>query len=115
MVIFSAGGGEGAGSRLCPVGVVGKMINIYVGNLAYTATEDDLRNAFEQYGEVAKSSVIKDRETGRSRGFGFVEMPNEQEARQAIESVNLQEIAGRRVTVNEARPREPRGGGHGRY
>lgn len=91
------------------------MINIYVGNLAYTATEEDLRSAFEQYGEVASTSVIMDRDTGRSRGFGFVEMVNDQDARNAIEGMNLQEIAGRKVTVNEARPRErgPGGGGGG--
>jgi len=94
------------------------MINIYVGNLAFTATEDDVRNAFSEFGEVAQVSIITDRETGRSRGFAFVEMPNDEEARTAIEQLNLQEIDGRRVTVNEARPREPRqrggGGGGGR-
>jgi len=92
------------------------MINIYVGNLSYSATDQDLRAAFEQYGEVASASVVMDRDTGRSRGFGFVEMVNDQDARNAIEGVNLQEIAGRKVTVNEARPRErgPGGGGGGR-
>ena len=84
------------------------MTNIYVGNLSYTATEDEVRAAFEQYGAVDRVSVIKDRETGRSRGFAFVEMPSGDEARDAIESVNLSEIAGRKVTVNEARPREER-------
>ena len=90
------------------------MTNIYVGNLSYTATEDDVREAFEQYGAVDKVSVVKDRETGRSRGFAFVEMPDGNEAKEAIEKVNLAEIAGRNVTVNEARPREDRGGGGGR-
>lgn len=89
------------------------MTNIYVGNLSYTATEDDVRQAFEQYGTVDKVSVVQDRETGRSRGFAFVEMSDGNEAKEAIEKVNLAEIAGRKVTVNEARPREDRGGGGG--
>jgi RNA recognition motif-containing protein len=89
------------------------MTNIYVGNLSYTATEDDVRQAFEQYGTVDKVSVVKDRETGRSRGFAFVEMNDGNEAKEAIEKVNLAEIAGRKVTVNEARPRQDRGGGGG--
>jgi len=91
------------------------MTNIYVGNLSYTATEDDIRSAFEQYGNVSAVNVIMDRETGRSRGFAFVEMDNAEEAKQAIEGVNLKEIAGRSVTVNEAKPKtdRPRGGGGG--
>ncbi len=84
------------------------MTNIYVGNLAYRATEDDVRRAFEAYGHVESVNIITDRETGRSRGFAFVEMPDEAEAEEAIERVNQTEIAGRRVTVNEARPRRPR-------
>lgn len=87
------------------------MTNIYVGNLSYRATEDQLREAFGQYGQVSQVSIIIDRETGRSRGFAFVEMPNSQEAQSAIENLNQQEVAGRRVTVNEARPREERSGG----
>lgn len=87
------------------------MTNIYVGNLSYNATEDDLRQAFAQYGDVSSVSVIKDRETGRPRGFAFVEMSDEGQAKQAIENLNNAEIAGRCVTVNEARPREDRGGG----
>ena len=86
------------------------MTNIYVGNLAYDASEDDIRNAFAQYGDVAEVNIIKDRETGRSRGFCFVEMKNQQAGQEAIEGLNLQEIAGRAVTVNEARPREDRQG-----
>lgn len=91
------------------------MTNIYVGNLSYQATEDDIRNAFEQFGGVSAVNVIMDRETGRSRGFAFVEMDNAEEAKAAIEGINLQEIAGRKVTVNEARPKtdRPRGGGGG--
>ena len=89
------------------------MINIYVGNLSYTASEDDIRQAFEEHGEVATVSIIKDRETGRSRGFAFVEMPDQEQANTAIEKLNQQEIAGRAVNVNEARPRQERGGGGG--
>lgn len=83
-------------------------MNIYVGNLSYTARDEDLRTAFEAYGQVTSARVISDKETGRSRGFGFVEMPNEAEGRKAIEAVNNQDIAGRAVRVNEARPREER-------
>ena len=87
------------------------MTNIYVGNLSFTASEDDVRQAFEQYGEVSSVSVVTDRETGRSRGFAFVEMPDAGQAQEAIEAINQQEIAGRRVNVNEARPKTERGGG----
>ena len=90
------------------------MTNIYVGNLSFDATEDDLRQAFEQYGKVSSVSIVKDRDTGRSRGFAFVEMPDGGAAKDAIEKVNLTEIAGRSVTVNEARPREDRGGRGGK-
>ena len=89
------------------------MKNIYVGNLSFDATEDDLRDAFGSYGEVSSVSVVRDRETGRSRGFGFVEMPNDEEAQSAIEGLNQQDIAGRAVNVNEARPKTDRGGGGG--
>jgi RNA recognition motif-containing protein len=91
------------------------MTSIYVGNLSYTATEDDLRQAFSQHGEVASVNIIMDRETGRPRGFAFVEMPNGNEAATAIKELNLAEIAGRSITVNEARPKEdrPRRGGGG--
>jgi RNA recognition motif-containing protein len=97
------------------------VTNIYVGNLSFRATEDDVRRAFEAHGEVASVSIIMDRETGRSRGFAFVEMPNASEAAAAIEAVNGQEIAGRGVSANEAKPRTDRpprsggGGGGGRY
>jgi RNA recognition motif-containing protein len=91
------------------------MTSIYVGNLSYTATEDDLRQAFAQFGEVSAVNVITDRETGRPRGFAFVEMPNATEAATAIKELNLAEIGGRSVTVNEARPKtnQPRRGGGG--
>ena len=88
-------------------------MNIYVGNLSFNATENDLEDAFGEYGDVTSVNIIKDRETGRSRGFAFVEMRDAKEGREAIEGVNLREIAGRSVTVNEARPREERRGGGG--
>ena len=81
-------------------------VNIYVGNLSYQASDEDLRAAFEPFGQVTTARVIKDRETGRSRGFGFVEMPNADEARKAVAGVNNQDVAGRPVRVNEARPRD---------
>lgn len=87
------------------------MTNIYVGNLSFRQTEEELRQAFEGYGKVASVKIVKDRETGRSRGFAFVEMPNAEEAKQAIEGLNLQSIGGRNITVNEARPK-PQGGGN---
>jgi RNA recognition motif-containing protein len=86
-------------------------MNIYCGNLAYSVTSDDLRAAFEAYGEVSSANVIMDRETGRSKGFGFVEMPNDAEAREAIESLNGNDIGGRPMRINEARPRPSNGGG----
>ncbi|MCA9101579.1 MAG: RNA-binding protein [Pirellulales bacterium] len=85
-------------------------MNIYVGNLSYDATEDDIRQAFAAYGTVTSVNIITDRETGRSRGFAFVEMSDRSESEAAIEALNLQKIAGRAVTVNEAKPRENRGG-----
>src|SRR5439155_24045586 len=92
------------------------MVNIYVGNLAWGCTNEDLMQLFGQHGTVARAQVILDRETGRSRGFGFVEMANEAEAKSAIEALNELEFQGRPLTVNEAKPREPRqGGGGGGY
>ena len=87
--------------------------NIYVGNLTWDATADDLLALFQSYGAVARAQVITDRETGRSRGFGFVEMDNDQEAQTAIDNLNGTPFRGRPLTVNEARPREDRGGGGG--
>ena len=86
-------------------------MNIYVGNLSFDATEADIEQAFSQYGEVKSVNIITDRETGRSRGFGFVEMQDQQAGQQAIEGLNLQRIAGRAITVNEARPRKDARGG----
>jgi len=90
-------------------------MNIYVGNLSYTTTEDDLRQAFGNFGEVTSAALIKDKFTGKSRGFGFVEMPSQEEAMAAIQGMNGAELGGRVLTVNEARPRsEERRGGGGR-
>ncbi len=83
-------------------------MNIFVGNLAYSATEDDLRQRFEQYGVVDKVNVITDRDTGRAKGFGFVEMPDTAAAKAAIEGLQGKELDGRTLTVNEAKPRAPR-------
>lgn len=91
------------------------MTNIYVGNLSFRATEDEIRQAFARFGEVSKVSIIVDRETGRSRGFAFVEMPSGDEAKAAVEALNQQEVAGRRISCNEARPREERPSGGGGY
>src|SRR3954451_11555818 len=89
--------------------------NIYVGNLPWSTTTDDLYAMFQQYGAVTRAQVVTDRETGRSRGFGFVEMPNEAEANAAIEALNNQPMSGRPLTVNIAKPREGGGGGGGGY
>jgi RNA recognition motif-containing protein len=89
--------------------------NIYVGNLVWDATMDDLMALFQEHGAVARAQVITDRETGRSRGFGFVEMENDAEAQKAIDALNGTPFRGRPLTVNEARPREDRGGGGGGY
>ena len=86
-------------------------MNIYVGNLAYKMSEEELRAAFEAYGTVESARFVIDRETGRSKGFGFVEMPVKEEAMAAIEGLNGTELNGRTVTVNEARPREERPSG----
>jgi RNA recognition motif-containing protein len=87
--------------------------NIYVGNLAWGVTSDDLLELFGQYGKVLSAQVISDRETGRSRGFGFVEMESDEEAQKAIEALNGAEHQSRQLTVNIAREREDRGGGGG--
>lgn len=86
------------------------MKKIFVGNLSYDATEDSVRSLFETYGSVNRVSLITDRDTGRAKGFGFVEMSVNAEANQAIEGLNGRDVAGRALNVNEARPREDRGG-----
>ena len=88
---------------------------LYVGNLAFQVTNADLEQLFSQFGSVQSAQVASDRETGRSRGFGFVEMGTDAEAQEAIRALNDQDHNGRRLTVNEARPREPRQGGGGGY
>lgn len=86
-------------------------MNIYVGNLAYRTTEDELRQAFGQFGEVSSVKIITDRDTGQSKGFGFVEMPNQSEAEAAINNLNETDLGGRNLRVNEARPRTDRPAG----
>jgi RNA recognition motif-containing protein len=88
---------------------------LYVGNLTYDTTEDNLVELFSDYGEVLSAQIVIDRETNRSRGFGFVEMANDQAADEAANALNGQDFKGRNLTVNEARPREPRSGGGGGY
>ena len=94
-------------------------MNVYVGNLAYATTSDGLRALFEEFGEVTSANVISARDSGRSKGFGYVEMADDAAAREAIEKLNGTEVDGRTITVNEARPREERsnrggrGGGYG--
>ena len=93
-------------------------MNIYVGNLDYQITEENLIAAFEAYGEVETARIIEDRSSGRSKGFGFVEMPENEEALKAIEGLNESELGGRRIIVNEARPKTRSGGpggGHNRF
>ena len=91
-------------------------MNIYVGNLSFSVSETDLREAFAAYGQVATASIIKDKFSGESRGFGFVEMPTKEEAEKAIAALNGKDLKGRTMTVNEAKPRtdRPRTGGGGR-
>jgi len=88
-------------------------MNIYVGNLPFKASEDDIRKTFSTYGQVSNVAIIMDQATGKSRGFGFVEMPNSGEAQAAIAGLNGKDFLGRPLTVNEARPRTPGGGGGG--
>lgn len=83
-------------------------MNIYVGNLAYSVTEDELRNAFAEFGEVSSVNLIIDRGTGQSKGFGFVEMPDNSEADEAIKALNGVPLNGRSIKVNQAKPREQR-------
>ena len=88
---------------------------LYVGNLPYSVTEQTLQETFSQSGTVESANVITDRDTGRSKGFGFVEMSSDGEAQKAIQSLNGTDLEGRAIVVNEARPKAPRGGGGGRY
>jgi RNA recognition motif-containing protein len=86
-------------------------MRLYVGNLAYSVTSQSLETLFSEYGQVTNASVVQDRDTGRSKGFGFVEMADNTQGQAAIQGLNLKEVEGRCLTVNEARPREERGGG----
>jgi len=92
-------------------------MNLYVGNLPYRITEDQLREAFEEFGRVSSCTIIKDKVTGQSKGFGFLEMPESREAEAAITHLNGRDLMGRKINVNEARPREnrPAGGGQRAY
>jgi RNA recognition motif-containing protein len=83
-------------------------MNIYVGNLPYSITEDDLNDAFSEFGNVDSVSIIKDKFSGQSKGFGFVEMPNDSEAEEAIKALNERDFKGRNLRVNQAKPREER-------
>ena len=89
------------------------MKNIFVGNLSFGTTEDAVRSLFEAYGTIDRVSIVTDRETGQARGFGFVEMSNNAEGDRAIAELNGRELDGRAINVNEARPKEDRGGGGG--
>jgi len=89
------------------------MKKLYVGNLPFSMSESELHELFSQHGDVASANLVMDRDTGRPRGFGFVEFSDPSQADAAIEALNGTEIGGRSLTVNEARPREPRGGGGG--
>ena len=92
-------------------------MNLYVGNLSFQTREEELKALFEEYGEVVSVKIITDRDTGRSKGFGFVEMANKEDALNAIQNLNNKEVADRNIKVNEARKREdgPRGGGGGGF
>ncbi|NTW54163.1 MAG: RNA-binding protein [Chlorobaculum sp.] len=83
-------------------------MNIYIGNLPYSVTDGDLRDKFSEFGQVHSANIISDKFSGRSKGFGFVDMPNDAEAREAIEAMNEKDFKGRTIKVNEARPREQR-------
>ena len=91
------------------------MKNIFVGNLSFDATESAVRGMFEEYGTVDRVNIVTDRDTGRARGFGFVEMGNDGEGERAIAALNGRDMDGRALNVNEARPKENRGGGGGGY
>jgi RNA recognition motif-containing protein len=91
------------------------MKNLFVGNMSFSTTESDLRAIFEPFGEITQVNVITDRDTGRARGFAFVEMSNDEEAAKAIAALNGKELDGRALNVNEARPKAERGGGGSRF
>jgi len=88
-------------------------MKIFVGNLSFRTTEESVRSLFDTHGDIERVSIVTDRDTGRSRGFGFVEMPNDAEAQRAITALSGRELEGRSLTINEARPKEDRGFGGG--
>jgi RNA recognition motif-containing protein len=90
-------------------------MNIYVGNLSWQMTDEDLRTLFEQYGSVTSAKIVKDKGSGRSKGFGFVEMPDDTEAQNALSSLYESEVLGRKIIVNEAQPKPQNGGGGGGF
>ncbi len=92
-----------------------RVKNIFVGNLSFNTNEDELRQIFEGYGQVDRVSILTDRDTGRSRGFGFVEMASDEDGEKAIAALNGSQIGGRTINVNEARPKAERGGGGGGF
>lgn len=101
------------GNVFASSGVERRSMRIYVGNLPFDSSERDLEEMFSQFGAVREASIVQDRETGRSRGFGFVEMESDDDAKAAIEGLNGTDLGGRSLTVNEARPRGGGGGGGG--
>jgi RNA recognition motif-containing protein len=103
------------GNRSFGVAMEKDTLRLYVGRLPYRTTDQDLSDLFGQYGEVLSATVIIDRETGRSKGFGFVEMSNDQEAQSAMNQLNNSTLEGRTIIVNEAQAREPRSGGGGNF
>jgi RNA recognition motif-containing protein len=115
MDLFERSDGAFGFAGTSPDGSLGSRMatNIYVGNLPWQTTTDDLYALFQQYGTVQRAQVVTDRETGRSRGFGFVEMPNDPEAQAAIQALNNQQFNGRPLTVNVAQPRQGGAGGGG--
>jgi RNA recognition motif-containing protein len=122
MVVFWIGWTPMLANRPPDTFLKGCTMNIYVGNLSYDTQDQDLLNAFSAHGEVASARVISDRETGRSRGFGFVEMPDRNQAQAAMSALNGADLQGRTISANEAREREERsprsgggGGGRSRY
>ncbi len=98
---------------LSPSGYGIVVVKIYVGNLSFETTENELRDLFAEFGEVGDVNLITDRETGRPRGFGFVELPDDSAAREAISALDGKEVSSRQLKVNEAKPRTDRGGGGG--
>ncbi len=90
-------------------------MNIYVGNLSYEITDDEVRDIFSPHGEISSVSIIKDKHSGQSKGFGFVEMPNQAEAEEAIKTLNESDLKGRNIKVNQARPKEERPKRRGGY